>query len=66
MWATWDEDLLRTEFEELKALDYNLELTGFGVDELTALFADRTAGNTDPDDVPDLQPPSLDPVTCGS
>ena len=33
-WATLDEDLLKLEFEDLKALDFDLELTGFDLDEI--------------------------------
>lgn len=55
-WATWDDDLLRFEFSELKAAGFDLALTGFGDEELAALFASPTTGNTDPDDVPELQP----------
>lgn len=32
--AGWDEELLKTELENLKELDFDLELTGFDVDEL--------------------------------
>lgn len=28
-WAEWDDDLLKLEFEELKDMDFNLDLTGF-------------------------------------
>lgn len=32
--AGWDEELLKIELENLKELDFNLDLTGFNVDEL--------------------------------
>ena len=32
--AGWDEELLKIELENLKELDFDLELTGFNVDEL--------------------------------
>lgn len=51
--ATWDDDLLRAELAELRDLDFNLGLTGFGEDELLGIFADRNSGLTDPDDVPE-------------
>jgi ParB-like chromosome segregation protein Spo0J len=35
--AGLDEELLRLELEDLKDLDFDLELTGFSLDELTAL-----------------------------
>lgn len=38
-WADWDDELLRLEFEELKALDFNLDLTGFDEDEFSSILA---------------------------
>lgn len=35
--AGWDEELLRVELAELKALDFDLGLTGFAADEIAAL-----------------------------
>src|SRR4051812_1697816 len=58
--AGWDEELLRLELGDLKALDFDIGLTGFEVAELAELFADRTDGQTDPDDVP--EPPD-EPVS---
>jgi ParB-like chromosome segregation protein Spo0J len=37
-WADWDEDLLRIEFEELKTLNFDLDLTGFDSNELTEIM----------------------------
>ena len=37
--AGWDEDLLALEFGELKSLGFDLELTGFGLEEIEKLFA---------------------------
>jgi len=51
--AAWDDALLRTELTDLRDLGFDLSLTGFADDELSALFADATEGLTDPDDVPD-------------
>ena len=56
----WDESLLRLELGELKGLGLDLGLIGFRGDELAALFADKTAGLTDPDDAPELP---KDPVS---
>lgn len=36
--ARWNEELLKIELEDLKELDFNLELTGFDVDELDDIF----------------------------
>ena len=38
--AEWDDELLRLEFEELKEMDFDLDLTGFIADELDALTFD--------------------------
>lgn len=59
--AGWDNDLLKVELEELKDLDFNLDLTGFGFDELATLLADKTAGLTDPDETPE---PPVNPVSA--
>ncbi|KKK69424.1 hypothetical protein LCGC14_2934160, partial [marine sediment metagenome] len=52
--AGWDEELLAAELVDLEALGFDLDLTGFGVDEIEALVASQAAneGLTDPDDVP--------------
>lgn len=52
--AGWDLDLLKTELMDLAAAGFDLSLTGFADIELGALMADKTAGLTDPDDVPDV------------
>lgn len=36
--AGWDEEMLKIEFEELKALDFDLDLTGFDDKELNKIF----------------------------
>src|ERR1700712_1872550 len=51
--AGWDENLLRVELADLREMGADLELIGFGEDELTALFAEQTSGLTDPDAVPE-------------
>jgi DNA modification methylase len=56
----WDDALLRDELDALRGLDFDLGLTGFGDDELAAIFADRTDGLTDPDDTPEAP---AEPVT---
>lgn len=50
--AGWDNDMLKVELEELKGLEFDLNLTGFNGDELDGLLAEKTEGLTDPDDVP--------------
>ena len=51
--AGWDENLLAAELVDLEALGFDLDLTGFGVDEIEALVGalDATEGETDPDAV---------------
>jgi DNA modification methylase len=60
-WAEWDDELLRLELDELLQADFDLELTGFGEDELERLLA----GDLDPapadDDV--MPEPPADPVS---
>lgn len=48
--AGWDEKLLALELSELKDLNFDLDLTGFGLDEIEALFAESEMGGglTDP------------------
>jgi DNA modification methylase len=55
--AGWDNDLLKIELEALGGDGFNLGLTGFSDLELAALLADKTVGNTDPDDAP--EPPAI-------
>lgn len=52
--SDWDVDMLRVEFDELKEADFDLELTGFLLDEINALTPDELVdGLTDEDSVPD-------------
>ncbi|BDC48897.1 methyltransferase [Bryobacterales bacterium F-183] len=54
--AGWDEEMLRVELEALREDEFNLDLLGFGVDEMDALLAEpeaEVAGNTDEDAVPE-------------
>src|ERR1700693_1835418 len=54
--AEWDLELLPIELTSLKDLDFNLDLLGFGPDELAKILNPELAdGLCDPDDVP--QPP---------
>lgn len=56
--AGWDNDLLKLELQDLSELDFDLDLIGFDEKALAGLLADKTEGETDPDEVPDepLQP----------
>jgi len=51
--SSWDDDKLPLELVALQGMDFDLNLTGFSADELTALLAPSpTEGQCDPDDVP--------------
>lgn len=59
--AGWDNAMLKLELADLKALDFDLDLTGFNTDEIDVLLAESgTEGLTDPDDTPE---PPIEPVT---
>ena len=51
--AGWDTDLRKVEMQELDALDFDLTLLGFNVDEIGDILAEPTEGLTDEDAVPE-------------
>ena len=54
----WDEKMLALEFKDLQAMDFDLELTGFGLGDIDELLAELDAtpeGNTDADQTPAVQ-----------
>lgn len=52
--AGWDKDMLEIEIDNLKDMDFNIELTGFSLDELADLFPEpEKVGLTEEDDVPE-------------
>lgn len=52
--AGWDDEMLRVEFMELQEMGFDLELTGFSLDEIAGLQIDEIEeGLTDEDAVPD-------------
>ncbi|MGE0417711.1 MAG: DNA modification methylase [Acetobacteraceae bacterium] len=53
-WATWDDELLALEFQDLQDLGFDLSLTGFDPSEIAHLLTEAVAGLTDPDDVPPI------------
>ena len=63
-WADWDDDLLKLELEDLQALNFDLELTGFDFDEIQKLLdgtdvdldEPNEADAADPDDPDDNTP----------
>ena len=54
--SDFDIDILRTELENLKELDFDLELTGFNVDELDDIFQTEQDQEIVEDDF-DIEPP---------
>jgi hypothetical protein len=56
-WADWDEELLALELQDLKALDFDLSLTGFDTKDIDDFILNDTP---DEDDAPPLP---ADPVT---
>src|ERR1039457_3691181 len=58
--ADWDMDLLASEFAGLKALDFDLTLTGFDSRELDALLLSPNAAEDDVPPVPEVPTSRLD------
>jgi len=55
--AGWDNEMLKLEFDQLAELGFDLELTGFSLDEIEALNpVELNAGLTDEDEAPPLPP----------
>lgn len=52
--AGWDDEMLRVEFAELEGLGFDLELTGFELDEIADLTFEEEDGLVDEDQVPEL------------
>lgn len=53
--AGWDTELLSAELQELKDIDFDLDLIGFDENELDDLLkSDQVEGLTDPDDAPEI------------
>ena len=56
--AGWDDKMLALEFQDLQGMGFDLELTGFGMDDIDELLAELDAtpeGNTDGDETPAVQ-----------
>lgn len=53
--AGWDDALLALELKDLESEDFDLSLTGFSEEELAKLLVEAVEGQTDPDDVPEVQ-----------
>jgi DNA modification methylase len=50
--ATWDMEALAFELANLKLEEFDLDLTGFNLDEIDELLADKTEGLTEEDEAP--------------
>ncbi len=59
--ASWDEGLLGLELLDLKDMGFDLNLTGFGAQEIDQLLSDVDAhlGLTNPDEVPEVRGPAV-------
>lgn len=53
--AGWDDEMLALELEELSSMDFDLSITGFDEEEIAGLLVETTEGETDPDDVPEVE-----------
>ena len=53
--AGWDDAMLALELKDLESENFDLSLTGFNEDELAKLLVEAVEGQTDPDDVPEVQ-----------
>jgi len=58
--AGWDMNILRDEILELQEDGFDIELTGFTLDEISDFMVDEVEGLCDEDEVPDAKP---DPIT---
>lgn len=60
--AGWDDGMLKLELSDLRALEYDLDCTGFSIPEIEGLLGiiPETEGKVDPDEVPD---PPEEPIT---
>lgn len=50
--AEWDDELLAIEFAEIAELGFDLELTGFSLDEIASIFDDSEQEDTVPTEQP--------------
>jgi len=53
-WAEWDDDLVKLEMVDLKALEYDLSLTGFDSAEVAEFLKEATVYGQDEDAVPEV------------
>jgi DNA modification methylase len=60
-WASWDENLLQLEFEDLRNMDFDLELTGFELDQIHKDFL-KVDESRHEESVPEISE-NTDPIT---
>jgi ParB-like chromosome segregation protein Spo0J len=66
--ANWDDEMLRVEFEELQEIGFDIELTGFTTDEISALNFEpdfEPATEDDQGKLDELDPKWVDCPHCG-
>ena len=61
--AGWDDEILRIEFDALKELDFDLELTGFSLDEIDELDIEEIAPEYEEDADGEVIEPPPEPKT---
>ena len=61
--AGWDDEILRIEFDALKELDFDLELTGFSLDEIDGLEIEEIAPEYEEDADGEVIEPPGEPKT---
>jgi len=64
----WDYDILAVEIDRLKELDVNIDLTGFGIEELQVITQDvdfEPAGEDEQGKLDELDPKWIDCPHCG-
>jgi hypothetical protein len=62
--AEWDDELLALEFDELKEMNFDLQLTSFTDGEISNLFLDREQGETNAAEEWQGMPEFEDPDPC--
>ena len=61
--AEWDNDLLRIELDELGEMGFDLELTGFSLDEIEGLEVEEIAPEYEEDADGEITEPPAEPIT---
>ena len=61
--AGWDDEILRIEFDALKEIDFDLELTGFSLDEIDGLEIEEIAPEYEEDADGEIIEPPPEPKT---